>query len=153
MHSINLAYPLFALLLVALCLLAFFLCLFIAKFQVLRRENRTLSAAYSELTKGAQRREADLLSERNLWSARAAVAEADADRLAPLVAAFVKIVEETAGLLRDENPPALTPERQALAGHQTALVFRTNEIQIPLDRSHEKADAARAVCADAAPRR
>lgn len=153
MHTITLSYSVFALFCVLFVLAVGAACTLAACLRVSRQTSARLGAAYAELTKGAQRREADLLSERNIWSGRAAVAEADADRMAPALAQFVKDIDDTAALLKDDKPPALSAEREALLGHQTALVFRTNEIQIPHDRSHEKADAARAICADAAPRR
>lgn len=149
MSPITIAYPVFVLLIAALCVLAFFLCLRVVQMQQLRREKSTLARAYAELAKGAEKREADLVKERNAWAARATVAEADADRLAPVVGQYLKDIDETAALLKDEQPPTLKAEREALCGHHKALILRSNETTIPEIRPDEKSVAC-AIAADAA---
>lgn len=51
-------------------------------------------------------------------------AEADADRLEKIVRQYVKDIQETAVLLKDENPPSLEAERQALGIHETLVAIR-----------------------------
>lgn len=124
MHTITLPYPLFVLLLVLLVIAVATACTLIAIVRVQRQTVARLSTAYAELTAGSQRREEQLLSERNTAILRAESAEADADRLAPLVARWVKDIDDTAELMRDPQAPALTAERDALRAHEEALAAR-----------------------------
>lgn len=84
-----------------------------------RRENETLRKAYAELMSGSSQREAALL-------VRSLAAEEDADRLAPAVAQYLKDIDDTAALLKDKTPPAMTAERDALRLHHEALKHRSN---------------------------
>jgi len=65
---------------------------------------------YHELLESSNKREVALLAELTLE-------RADADRLAVIVVNYVKIIDETAVLLKDPEPPPLTAEREALKLH------------------------------------
>lgn len=125
MPTVTINYPLFIVAVVVACALVFVACYLAAKCRLLRRENAVTSNAYGELLAGSTKRESALVAERDTWSYRAASAEADADRLAPIVAQYIKDVDDTAALLKDDRPPALTTERTAVALHKTALNLRT----------------------------
>lgn len=56
--------------------------------------------------------------------ARLSGAETDADRLAAIVREYIRICDETAALLKDEQPPAMTNERQALSEHEKLVQSR-----------------------------
>jgi hypothetical protein len=124
MPTVSINYPLFVVAVVAECALAFFLCYFAAKARQLQRENAVTSKAYAELLAGSTKRESQLVAERDTWSYRAATAETDADRLAPIVVQYLSIIDETSGLLKDTNPPPMTAERTAMSLHQSALTIR-----------------------------
>lgn len=150
MTPVTISYPVFVLLLATVCVLSFCVSWCVVRARWFRRENLSLSNAYAELTIGAQKREAALLAEKQTASRRMRMAEEDADRLAPTVAEYVRIVDETAALLKDDNAPQLLAERDALRLHADALKFRTNEITRPEIRPDEKANAPSGVHADAA---
>lgn len=96
------------------------------------RKLETTERAYAELIKGSVDREQTLQRDLkhthallDLAQGRMNHAECDADRLAPIVANYVKIIDETAALLKDETPPPIAAEREALRLHEEAVKFRT----------------------------
>ncbi len=140
---LEISYPLFVAAVAVKCALAVFLGYYTAKCRALTREKDTTARAYAELLAGSQERERHLLNEvafereaffaadlaRKVALDRYATAEADADRLAPIVEQFLKDIDDTAALLKDENPPAMAKERMALSLHVQAQNLRTNENQ------------------------
>jgi len=56
--------------------------------------------------------------------------EADAGRLAAIVRDYIRMIDETAKLLKDEQPPALALERHALSLHEK-LVSSRNDPVVP----------------------
>lgn len=165
MQPVTIPYLSFVLSVLLICVLVFFACYFAAKCRHQLRENLALSKAYAELLAGSQQREAELLL--NLKAARAVADGArevsnsalrhistvkadlgratvlyktsaeDADRLAPIVAAYVKICDDTAALLKDESPPPMTAEREALRLHAEAVALRSLNSQPSTPNSNE----------------
>lgn len=67
----------------------------------------------------------EVLRQISLQRRKLLAAEADADRLAPIVRQYVKDIDDTAALLKDETPPPLIAEREALRLHDEALKLRS----------------------------
>lgn len=124
MPPIEIHFAVFVFLVAALFVFVFLACLYAWKARILLRRHDTLSKSYGELFAGSSKREATLLAEIKLVHDRALLAEADADRLAPLVSQNIKDIDDTAELLKDEHPPLLKAEREALLSHQYALRMR-----------------------------
>lgn len=55
------------------------------------------------------------------------LSNADADLLARIVADYLKICDETAALIKDENAPTMSAERAALSNHEKLVQERSNE--------------------------
>lgn len=81
------------------------------------RENERLTKAYGELVAQTSLREADLLDD--LKAEREV-----SDNLAPIVESYVKIIDETAALLKDDNPPSIVVERAILKQYHERRIHR-----------------------------
>lgn len=92
----------------------------------LRRKINTAEKAFAEVVSGAGKREAGLLTQMRKLRADLDSANADADRLAPIVEQYVKDMDSTAALLKDDQPPALAAERESLRLHAELLKLRTH---------------------------
>lgn len=135
MHTITLSYSLFALFCVLFIVAVGGACTLFALVKTYRRDNATLSRTYSELLVGSGKRESELLKERNGWRLQAQeyekergqaivlykVSAESADRLATIVAQYLKDIDDTAALLKDPAPPAMTAARVALRFHQESI--------------------------------
>lgn len=126
MQPITIPYLSFVLSVLLFCGSVFFACYFAAKCARHLRENLALSKAYAELLAGSQKREAALIAEKDAWAARASSALGDSERLAAIVAEYLKIIDDTAALMKDEQPPPMAAEREALRFHaQFAMALRS----------------------------
>jgi hypothetical protein len=74
----------------------------------------------------------EVLRQVAITNARLESAEADADRLAAIVREYVRVCDETAALLKDDQPPAMTNERLALSEHEKLVQSRNDP-----DRQHQ----------------
>jgi hypothetical protein len=83
----------------------------------LNRELDRVSKAYGELIAQTSLREADLLDD--LQREREV-----SDNLAPIVESYVRIIDETAALLKDDKPPSLEIERAILKQYHERRTHR-----------------------------
>ncbi len=60
-------------------------------------------------------------------SRQLALSNADADLLARIVTDYLKICDETAVFIKDENAPIMSEERAALSNHEKLVQERSNE--------------------------
>jgi hypothetical protein len=77
-----------------------------------RRVAEECAKSHSEMLDSFENREREILSELTWY-------KNDANRLAGIVAQYITDIDRTAALLKDEKPPALTEERDALRLHQS----------------------------------
>lgn len=70
-------------------------------------------------------------------AARIKIAEADADQLALLVQDTLRVLRETAVLLKDKNPPDMKAELDALRLHDEAVKLRKSHGHIKDPAEHD----------------